>query len=365
MRAPWACCCSPAVYVVARLGYHGRSCPLHGIHRHAHLCHSLIHSSIHPNSSQHRHWHAGSLTGRRVHGRAGGGSCYSWTCYLACAPISPASPVSMSRARRLAASLPQSAALSLSPSPMPTEGPFPSPSPIADANNPFAAAAAAAAAAASSSPIHLPERPSCLRDTLHARHSFVCCCFHAASLKPPLRVCICPLRLLVASPRPHTDPPVRQTHCFAADQPSALFSPFTRLCLPSASIDWIPCLVCSKSGLSTLLPSLPAGNIQNIRNIQNNNTCSANTSASPPPPSPPPPPPRRLHHWPWPSSFGHVVATLWTVLPTPPSHREFIRATFTKPNRLPSRGFLRPTSLSHTTNSFPQDLTPDPGAERV
>jgi len=62
--------------------------------------------------------------------------------------------------------------------------------------------------------------------------------------------------------------------------------------LLSASIDWIPRLVCSNSGLSTLLRSLPAGNIENIRNIKNkqhmfrqyirltNNTITITTTAT-------------------------------------------------------------------------------------
>lgn len=163
----------------------------------------------------------------------------------------------------------------------------------------------------------------------------------------------------------------RLAHTLTASPPDPIASPLTRL--PLLSRHSLAC-VCHRPPLtgslasSALIPDfqlcyapLPAGNIENIRNIKNNNTCSADISALPPPPPPPP----RLHHWPWPSSFGHIAATLWTVLPTPPSYREFIRATVTKPNRLPSRGFLHPTSLSHTTNSFPQDLTPDPEAERV
>lgn len=93
-----------------------------------------------------------------------------------------------------------------------------------------------------------PSRPSLLCPL-----TLPCCVLEASPLRAC--VCICPIRLLVTSPRPHTDRQPARPHCFAADQASAPFSPFTRLCLPSASIDWIPCLVCSNSGLSTLLRS--------------------------------------------------------------------------------------------------------------
>lgn len=120
------------------------------------------------------------------------------------------------------------------------------------------------------SPIHLiPRTPSCLRDTLHARHSFARCRFHAVTLKSPLCACVY-AQFGCLSPR--------LAHNTDLQPARPIAPPLTRL--PLLSRHSLAC-ACHRPPLtgslassalipdfSTLLCSLPAGNIENIRNIE-------------------------------------------------------------------------------------------------